>query len=224
MIGTVPGLTEAMFYKRLPGGRVRCDVCPHRCVIDNSQAGKCSVRVNEGGDFYLNTPARGIVAHADPIEKKPFYHFLPGSKCYSVGAFGCNMDCQYCINWELSQPKARGASVSLFPYIPPDEAVSQARARGCAGMAFTFTEPAVFFEYVLETAQLAEAAGLANVIKTNGFVMPEPLAMLIPRLDAANVDLKSMCERTYRHLGGQLQPSRFGVPIDNCAPRTFGSK
>src|SRR5207244_1831912 len=148
------------------------------------------VRVNPAGGLYLDASARGIICHPDPIEKKPFYHFLPGSLCYSVGVQGCNMNCPYCINWELSQPRAPGNSLSPLPYVSPTDVVSQALANGCSSIAFTYTEPAVFCEYVLETAQRAKAAGLANVIKTNGFALPEVWAALTPYLDAANVDLK----------------------------------
>ncbi len=206
MIGTDPGLTECQFYERLSDARVQCNLCPHRCEIDANQAKLCSVRVNREGSLYLEASTRGIISHVDPIEKKPFYHFLPGSRCYSVGVQGCNMNCPYCINWELSQPHAPGNSLGPFPYLRPEDIVSQAQSQGCSSIAFTYTEPAVFFEYVLETAQRAKAAGLANVIKTNGFALPHVWAALTPFLDAANVDLKSMCDRTYHQLGGQMQP------------------
>src|SRR5258708_17475534 len=153
MIGPDPGATECRFYERLPAERVRCNVCPHRCEIDAGQAGLCSVRVNRAGSLYLDASARGIICHPDPIEKKPFYHFLPGSQCYSVGVQGCNMNCPYCINWELSQPRAPGNSLSPLPYVSPAGVVSQALSDGCSSIAFTYTEPAVFCEYVLETAQ-----------------------------------------------------------------------
>lgn len=200
------GFTDAMFFERLPGRRVRCDLCPHRCVIHPKQAGMCGVRVNENGSLYLHTAARGIISHVDAIEKKPFYHVLPASTCYSVGAFGCNMHCQYCINWELSQPAAPGVWVDPLPYQSAETVLTRAQASDCQSIAYTYTEPAVFFEYVLETARLARAAGLTNVIKTNGLITPEALAMLAPYLDAANVDLKAFRDRTYRHLGGQLEP------------------
>ncbi len=206
MSDTDLGFTDAMFFEQLSGHRVRCDVCPHRCVIHPDQAGLCGVRVNANGGLYLNTSARGIISHVDAIEKKPFYHFLPASACYSVGAFGCNMRCQYCINWELSQPAAPGVRVDPLPCRPAEAVLSRATASGCRSIAYTYTEPAVFFEYVLETAKLARAAGFANVIKTNGLITPEALAVLVPYIDAANVDLKAFRDRTYRHLGGQLQP------------------
>jgi pyruvate formate lyase activating enzyme len=162
--------------------------------------------VNADGRLRLRLSPRGVIAQIEPIEKKPFYHFLPGSQCYSVGASGCNMKCPYCINWELSQPMDAGDSVSPGRSLSPAEVVAQAQAAGCASIAYTYTEPAVFFEYILATAQLAKVAGLANVFKTNGFIMAEPLTALTPYLDAANVDLKSFSDHTYRKLGGQLQP------------------
>ena len=206
MIGAEPGLTECQFYEPLPAERVRCQLCPHRCDISPGQAGLCSVRVNRDGRLFLDAAARGVISHVDPIEKKPFYHFQPGSRCCSVGVQGCNMNCPYCINWELSQPHASGNSLSPLAYLSPQDIVSQALAHDCASIAFTYTEPAVFFEYVLETAQRAKADGLANVIKTNGFALPHVWDALTPVLDAANVDLKSMSDRTYRQLGGQLEP------------------
>jgi pyruvate formate lyase activating enzyme len=206
MIDADPGPDGCPLYERLPAARVRCNLCPHRCEIDAGQAGACGVRVNRGGALFLDTPTRGIVCHVDPIEKKPFYHFLPGSMCYSVGVPGCNMSCPYCINWELSQPLAPGNSAGPLPYLLPEDVVSRARSHGCSSIAFTYTEPVVFFEYALETARRAKTAGLASLIKTNGFALPRVWAVLAPFLDAANVDLKSMRDRTYRQLGGQLQP------------------
>ena len=192
------------FFEPLPGGQVRCLVCPHHCVIESGDAGVCQARVNRGGILELDVA--GVVGHADPIEKKPFYHYMPGSLSYSVGVPGCNLDCPYCINWELSQPHADGNTSDPLPYIPPKTVLAQAEARKCGSIAYTYTEPAIFLEYVLETAQLARTAGLKNLMKTNGFATLAALECANPLMDAVNVDLKSFREQGYRILGGELAP------------------
>lgn len=194
---------EALLYEKLPGNRVACNLCPHFCRIDEGHRGLCQVRENHDGKLFSLVYHRLSAQNVEPVEKKPLYHFQPGSLTYSIGALGCNMKCPYCINWEVSQI-SHGQLAIPGEEITPEEIVASARRRGCKSIAYTYVEPSVFFEMTHEVARLARAAGLANIYKTNGFMTEAALAMIQPYLDAANVDLKSFREASYARLGGQL--------------------
>lgn len=198
-------LHPAQFFE--PGtsaGSVRCLLCPHRCMIPSGKMGLCSARRNDGGTLVSLSYGRVTAAHVDPIEKKPLYHFHPGSKIFSVGSFGCNFRCAFCQNWEISQVAFDPSTVEE---ITPEGALEVARRYHSIGIAFTYNEPLVNIEWMLETAALFRTNGLKNVLVTNGFVNPEPLAALLPLIDAANVDIKSLSEEFYRKLcGGSLAP------------------
>lgn len=199
-------MKEAMLYQALDDGRVECQLCAHRCVISDGKWGICRVRQNQGGKLYSIVYGQTIARHVDPIEKKPLFHFLPGSRAYSVATPGCNFHCQWCQNWDISQmPRQRGLPVSQE--VTPAEIAEDAQRTGAQSIAYTYTEPTIFFEYVHDISQLAEARGIHNVIVTNGFMTEEMLEAFRPRLDAANVDLKSFKDETYRkYVGGRLQP------------------
>jgi pyruvate formate lyase activating enzyme len=195
-----------MLYERLPDQRVRCYLCAHGCVIADQQQGICQVRENQGGTLYTWVYGRVIARHVDPIEKKPLFHFYPGSRAYSIATPGCNFRCQWCQNAEISQAP-RQQSLGPAPETPPQAIVAAAHQAGCRSIAYTYTEPTIFFEYAYDTALLASDAGLANVFVTNGYMTSEMLDLLGPYLDAANVDLKAFRDEVYhKYVGARLQP------------------
>jgi pyruvate formate lyase activating enzyme len=187
-------------------GAVRCVACAHRCLVRPGRAGICRVRENRGGQLVTTVFGQAVAANADPIEKKPLFHVYPASIAFSIATRGCNFHCLHCQNWTISQAARDGLSVHSFD-LPPDAVVAAALAAGSRSVAYTYTEPTVFIEYVVETARLALQAGLANVLVTNGYQTPEALDVLAPLIQAANVDLKSFEDRFYRRiLGARLAP------------------
>jgi pyruvate formate lyase activating enzyme len=199
-------MKEALFYARAAEGEVQCRLCPHACLIKPGKTGICRVRKNQDGVLYSLVYGKAIAAHVDPIEKKPLFHLLPGTLSFSVATVGCNMSCRHCQNADISQmPKNR--HVIQGHTLPPEQIVHMAREEGCASIAYTYTEPTVYFEYALDTAKLAREAGIMNVFVTNGFTSPEALRAIAPFLDGANVDLKSFREKFYRKIcGAKLAP------------------
>ncbi|MGQ9684244.1 MAG: AmmeMemoRadiSam system radical SAM enzyme [Anaerolineae bacterium] len=197
---------EARLYDRLNDGRVRCGLCAHRCLIPAGARGVCAVRENRDGTLFSLVYGRVIVQHVDPIEKKPLFHFYPGSRSFSIACAGCNLRCTFCQNAEISQlPRQHGRI--LGQTIPAEAVVEAAQRMGCRTISYTYTEPTIFFEYAYDISLLAHAQGLANVFVTNGFMTPEMLQAYHPFLDAANVDLKAFNDGFYRHLcGARLQP------------------
>jgi len=197
---------EAMLYESLPSGRVRCGLCAHRCVIPQGNYGICQVRRNERGKLHTRVYGRVIARHVDPVEKKPLFHFFPGSLTYSLAAPGCNFRCPWCQNWEISQtPRQLGDMAD--EEVVPEGIVDKARSHACRSIAYTYTEPTIFFEYARDVARLADAACIHNVMVTNGYMTQAMLEAFHPYLDAANVDLKGFRDETYRkHVGGRLQP------------------
>ncbi len=182
-------------------GSVRCNACAHRCVLRPSRVGICGVRQNRGGWLYTLVYGQAVVSNAAPVEKKPFFHFLPGSYAYSLATQGCNFHCDYCQNWHISQAH-REKRVPESRYIAPDDAVEEAVAAGVRSIAYTYVEPTVFLEYALDTMIHARAAGLHNAWVTNGYQTPEALDLIVPYLDAANVDVKAGSDRFYRKTCG----------------------
>jgi pyruvate formate lyase activating enzyme len=199
-------MKEAMLWEKLDGDRVHCFLCAHQCKINEGKKGICQVRRNRGGVLFAQTYGRIIAEHVDPIEKKPLYHFYPGSSAYSISAPGCNFRCLWCQNWEISQ-EPREEYLVFGVERPPEEVVSTAINAHCRSIAYTYTEPTMFTEYALDCARPAREAGVANVYVTNGFMTAEMLDAFYPYLDAANVDLKAFRDATYRErIGGKLQP------------------
>jgi pyruvate formate lyase activating enzyme len=198
-------LKEAMLYEKQQDGRVFCQLCPHYCLIDKGKRGICQVRENREGLLYSLVFGHTVTQNVDGIEKKPLFHFYPGSTTYSLATAGCNFHCQYCTNWQVSQMSAEqfaefGVEASA------ERIVTDALEAGCGSIAYTYVEPTIFFEYVHEIACLAHRNGLFNLFKTNGFMSQEMLEMCQCYLDAANVDLKTFRDKSYRHFGGRLQP------------------
>jgi len=197
---------EAMLYEKLPEGKVRCNLCAHRCVIADGKKGICQVRENRGGTLYTLVYGHTIIQHVDPVEKKPLFHFHPGSTAYSIATPGCNFRCRWCQNWDISQV-VRERHLVLGEEASPEQVVAAAQKADCRSIAYTYTEPTIFFEYAYDTARLAHKAGLANLYITNGYMTEEMLETFQPYLDAANVDLKAFRDKTYRkYVGARLQP------------------
>jgi pyruvate formate lyase activating enzyme len=196
---------EALLYDKLDNNRVRCSLCAHRCLIAAGRKGICLVRENRDGTLYTLVYGIPLSQAVDPIEKKPLFHFYPGSRSFSIATAGCNFRCDFCQNADISQmPRDRG---EIRGYAAAPEAVVQAaREYTCRSIAYTYTEPTIFFEYSYDIARLAQGAGIASVYVTNGYMTPEMLE-LFRDLDAANVDLKAFRDETYKRVcGARLQP------------------
>jgi len=192
---------EARYYEKLDDLKVRCRLCPHECLVADGKIGFCRVRVNDGGRLVAATYGRAAAIHIDPIEKKPLYHFYPGSDILSVGSVGCDLRCAFCQNVELVLGERPGS------YIAPHELASSAGRYGSIGVAYTYNEPMIWFEYIMDAGKLLRDAGLKNVLVTNGYINPEPLEELLTVIDAMNIDLKSMDNDFYRKLcKGTLEP------------------
>ena len=190
-------LHEALYYQASPKGHgeIECTLCPRRCRVGNLERGYCGVRENREGVYYTLVYGLPCSAHVDPIEKKPFYHVLPGTNSFSIATAGCNMHCKFCQNWEISQ--ARPEQIRSFPF-PPSQVVGTAEETSCASIAYTYTEPVVFIEYVLDTAREARMAGLKSVVVTAAYIEAKPLRDMCEVVDAIKVDLKAIRDDFYR--------------------------
>lgn len=186
-------MKEALYYRPTQDTEVRCFLCPHLCVIKDGAVGFCGVRKNEAGRLYTLNYGRVASISLDPVEKKPLYHYHPGEAILSVGTVGCNFTCFFCQNWTISQD----TSTPTQP-IQAEWLVEKTKAVSSFGIAYTYNEPFIWYEFVLETASLAKKAGLENVLVTNGYVTPGPLKKLLPFIDAMNIDLKSIRDEFYR--------------------------
>ena len=198
-----------MFYDPPADGRIRCRLCPHECRIAEGKTGICRVRQHRDGALYALTYSQVTSVNLDPIEKKPLYHFHPRSLILSVGTLGCNLACDFCQNWQISQDTAPTRTLT------PQQAVELAQGeRRNIGIAFTYNEPLIWYEYVHDTAYLARERGLKNVLVTNGYINEEPLRKLLPAIDAMNVDIKSYSDDFYRTLcKGKAEPPRRTAEI-----------
>ncbi len=200
-------IKEAMLYRSLDEGKVECFLCAHRCQIQPLKFGVCGVRENREGKLYTHVYGEVIAAHIDPIEKKPLYHFLPGTTSFSIATVGCNFRCPFCQNWQISQVKKKDKTTAGEGQLSPENIVKEARRQRCRSISYTYTEPTIFFEYAYDTAKLARSAGLANVFVTNGYMTADALKTIQPYLDAANVDLKAFRDETYKKIcGARLEP------------------
>lgn len=205
---------EALLYEKsenksrtfLRDKLVHCFLCSHYCRIPEGKFGFCGVRQNLGGILYTCVYAQVIACHVDPVEKKPLYHFLPGSKSFSIATIGCNFHCGFCQNWEISQCSVRDAGDRGEDF-SPREIVKAAGQSKCRSISYTYTEPTIFFEYALDTAKLAKERGLSNIFVTNGYMTKQALEMIKPFLNAANVDLKFFKDSSYKKVcSGRLEP------------------
>lgn len=196
---------EALFYDKLPDKRVRCRLCPHGCTIGEGCRGACGVRENVNGALMSINYGMLTSISADPVEKKPLRRFMPGALTYSCGSFGCNLMCLHCQNWQISRGKPGAIEVA------PEAFARMAKVEGCPSVAFTYNEPTVFCEWVLAAAKAARLEGLKTIIVTNGYIQTEPLEMLLPHIDAVNIDLKAFTEEGYAKVGGTLEPVKNAI-------------
>lgn len=198
-------MKEAMFYDKIGDGKVKCHLCCQYCTISAGKRGVCAVRENRGGILQSLVYGKIIARHVDPIEKKPLFHFYPGSRSYSIATVGCNFRCMHCQNYEISDyPKEH-------PDIPgtdmtPEEVVREAEAAGCESISYTYTEPTVFMEFAYDCARLAHKRGIRNVFVSNGYTSPEAARVMAPYLDANNIDLKGDDQFYKKVVGARLQP------------------
>jgi pyruvate formate lyase activating enzyme len=198
---------EALLYEKLENKLVHCYLCSHHCRIAQGKFGFCGVRQNIEGELYTYAYGEVISAHVDPIEKKPLYHFFPGSTSFSIATIGCNFRCGFCQNWQISQQSFKGGEELSGEEIYPKAIVEACLKNNCRSISYTYTEPTIFFEYALETAKLAKEKGLYNNFVTNGYMTKECIHMIKQYLDAANVDLKFFKEGSYKKIcAGGLQP------------------
>ncbi len=197
-------IREAMHYKKLEEGRVECEICPRECKVAPKERGYCGVRENFGGEYKTLVYGRACSANVDPIEKKPLSHFLPGSKALSIATAGCNVECKFCQNWEISQFRPEQIrSIDM----PPEMLVLEAQNRRIESIAFTYSEPVIFYEYMRDTAKLAKEKGVSSVMISNGYIKEKPMVELCEYLSAVKIDLKAFTEKFYTEIcSGKLQP------------------
>jgi len=195
---------EARFYDKLAYKKIKCKLCPRECTIDDRERGYCGVRENRGGTYYSLVHSRVCAAHVDPIEKKPLFHFLPGTLAFSVATAGCNVNCKMCQNWDISQVRPEQVAGT---YMPPARLAALARQNGCPSIAYTYSEPVVFAEYVLDSAEAGRAAGVRSVVISGGYIQEEPLKEMCRKVDAIKIDLKAFSEKFYKEVvNGELKP------------------
>jgi pyruvate formate lyase activating enzyme len=184
-------MKKAMLYEKLDEGKVKCSLCAHGCTIKPGKRGKCAVRENRDGTLFTLVYGKVIAAHIDPIEKKPLFHFLPGSRSFSVATVGCNFRCEHCQNYDISQFPRERPDVSIpGEDMTPEEVVTAAAASGCKSISYTYTEPTIYFEFAYDTARLAKKKGIKNLFVSNGFMTPDSARTIAPYLDGNNIDLK----------------------------------
>ena len=197
-------IREAQFYEKLPHKKIKCKLCPRECVIDDRERGYCGARENRGGTYYTLVHSRVVSAHIDPIEKKPFFHFLPGAMAFSLATAGCNVNCKMCQNWEISQVRPEQVRAT---YLAPRDVAQIAKQNECRAIAYTYSEPVIFYEYMMDTAEAGRAAGVKSAVVTGGYIHQEPLRKLCERVDAIKVDLKGFSQKFYTEVvNGELKP------------------
>ena len=202
---TEGSLHPAKYYQKLSNDMVQCFLCPNKCILSSGQIGICKARKNVEGELYSMVYGKIVSAHLDPIEKKPLFHFLPGTKAYSIATTGCNLQCKFCQNWQIAQ---------VFPWdvqtqdMTPEEVVEEALKSRAKTIAYTYTEPTVFYEYMFDIAKLAHKNGLKNVVISAGYISPEPLRDLLPHIDAYKIDFKGFNDKFYQKMTitGQVAP------------------
>ncbi len=216
-------MKQAMFQEAREGNKVQCNLCCHRCLISPGKRGICAVRENRDGTLYSLVYDKVIAQNIDPIEKKPLFHFQPGSLSYSIATPGCNFRCKHCQNADISQLPRDHGGIILGEEVPPSAIVAAALKTRCTSISYTYTEPTIYFELAYDTARLAVEAGLKNVFVTNGYITPEALEVIRPYLHAANIDLKGFTDDFYKNIcGAKLQPvldairlyKEFGIWIE----------
>ncbi|MDD5747814.1 MAG: AmmeMemoRadiSam system radical SAM enzyme [Actinomycetota bacterium] len=199
-------MKEASYFEKLNGGKVRCLLCPQECIIAEGKSGICRVRSNKEGILYSENYERALAINLDPVEKKPLYHFYPGKQILSVGTGGCNQRCDFCQNWEMIEADFTGNHVTS------SEIAEMAGRSGSIGVAYTYNEPIIWFEFVLECAEKVRKRGYKNVLVTNGLINPRPLEEILPLIDAMNIDVKSMSEEFYK----KICKSKLAPVLNTC--------
>lgn len=198
---------EAYLYEKMENRIVKCSLCSHGCVIKNGARGICQVRENRDGILHSLVFGKLIARHIDPIEKKPLFHMLPGSLSYSIATVGCNFRCRFCQNADIAQMPADRGGIIMGNPANPENVVSDALRQGCQSIAYTYTEPTVYFEFAYETAKLAREKGIKNIFVSNGYMSAECTEMIAPYLDGANIDLKAYSNDFYKtYCGAKLEP------------------
>ncbi len=190
-------MQEALYYEKA-GQKIRCNLCPHRCLIGEGKSGACGVRTVRSGKLYADNYGLISAAHWDPVEKKPLYHYCPGQPILSLGTYGCNLFCVFCQNWTLARATANAEARRTVPADLLAMLQKEGTPDRVLGIAYTYNEPLTWYEYVLDTARLLKTRGYRNVLVTNGYINPEPLAELLPYIDAMNIDIKGFSDRFYR--------------------------
>jgi pyruvate formate lyase activating enzyme len=199
-----PFTVEASYYEKLPYKKIKCKLCPRECVIDDRERGYCGVRENRGGTYYTLVHSRVVAAHVDPVEKKPLFHFLPGTLAFSIATAGCNVNCKMCQNWDISQVRPEQVRST---YAPPQKVAAQAKQYQCASIAYTYSEPVIFYEYMMDTAPAGHEQGVKSVVITGGYIKQEPLKKLCAAVDAVKVDLKAFSQKFYEEVvNANLKP------------------
>jgi pyruvate formate lyase activating enzyme len=197
-------IVEAKFYEKLPYKKIKCKLCPRECVIDDRERGYCGARENRGGKYYTLVHSRVCTAHVDPIEKKPLFHFYPGTAAFSVATAGCNVNCKFCQNWEISQVRPEQVRSMRMP---PRDLMALAKQYQCPSVAYTYSEPVIFYEYVMDSAEAGRALGIKSVVITGGYIQQDPLTKWCQAVDAIKVDLKAFSEKFYKEVvNGELKP------------------
>ena len=201
-------MKEAQFYKKLDNNAVQCQLCPQMCTIEEGKRGMCFGRMNKKGILYAENYGETISISMDPIEKKPLYHFYPGKEILSIGPNGCNLTCDFCQNYTISQQKAPTSSLK------GEDLIALCKKYNSIGVAYTYTEPLIWYEYILDSAKILNEHDLKVVLVTNGFINPEPLKLLLPYIDAMNIDLKAFTNEFYKtYCSGRLEPVKNTIKI-----------
>ncbi len=202
---------EALFYEKLDTETIKCRLCPHECVLKNGQRSFCRVREPKNGKLYSLVYELACAVHVDPIEKKPIYHMLPGSAAFSIATAGCNLRCKFCQNWQISQNPPENTHIRVLSC---EYLITLAKQNNCKSIAYTYSEPIVFYEYMYDTARLAKIDNIKNIMVTAGYINPEPLEMLCKYIDAANIDLKAYSDKYLREICSQrLKPLLEAIKI-----------
>ena len=197
-------LTEARYYEKLPHRKIKCNLCPRHCAIDDQERGYCGVRENREGTYYTLVHSRPCTAHVDPIEKKPLFHFHPGSLAFSIATVGCNVECKFCQNWQISQ--IRPEQIDNLE-LTPEQIVRLAQKSHSRSIAYTYTEPVIFTEYMYDCAACGNENGIKSVMISNGYICETPMRDLVKVLHAVKIDLKAFTEKFYQYLvAGELKP------------------
>jgi len=197
-------IVEAKFYQKLPNRKIKCKLCPRECTVGDRERGYCGVRENRGGTYYTLVHSRVCAAHVDPVEKKPLFHYLPGSLAFSLATAGCNVNCKFCQNWDISQSRPEQLPAH---YAPPQSVAELAKHYACPTIAYTYSEPVVFSEYLMDTADAGHEAGIRSIVVSNGYMQEEALKAAYGEMDAVKIDLKAFSEKYYRDVvTGQLKP------------------